>query len=276
MAYAVLACIHSNLEALDAVLKDLVDRGITEVYCLGDIIGYGADPVGCLERVINSGFQVSLLGHHELAAITPDGESEWSSTMARRVLQWTRDEVLRGKGPSAAPNLMEWLKSLPRSSLNLEDGSLMVHGSPREPVLEYVLPEFTRAGYEAACKSLFGSFEEGICFCGHTHIPGVLTQRPAWILPNPGQTVYLGYPISSADVPEDARVLDPGKFIVNVGSVGQPRDRDWRACYATIDGNAATFHRVEYDIDATEKKLESLCRHLKIDPKYASRLRQGL
>ncbi len=237
MKRALISDIHGNLEALTAVLADAKSLSVTEIYCLGDIIGYGPNPCECLDLVMNHA-KVTILGNHDQAALfDPDG----FNPMALQAIYWTRDRLDNGPGSSSEVNARwDFLGELPRFS---DEGDFkFVHGSPRDPTNEYVFPEFV---YDHRKMELLFAKVKQYCFMGHTHLPGVFTTNCEFVAPDEFDNVY---------------ALDGSKIMANVGSVGQPRDDDPRSCYAILDTDAAggptlTYRRVEYDIDTTVDKI---------------------
>ena len=167
MKRALISDIHSNLEACEAVFADIKQQGITEVYCLGDIIGYGPNPRECIDLVMRC--DVCLLGNHDQGALF---DPEGFNTGAERAIFWTRDQL---ESPSANPadNAKRWdfLGELPRN--RRENGFLYVHGSARNPLNEYVFPEDI---YNQRKMEKIFSLIEHHCFQGHTHVPGIFTQ----------------------------------------------------------------------------------------------------
>ncbi len=233
MKRAMISDIHGNLEALNAVLDDIREFGVDEIYCLGDIIGYGPNPCECLDTIIRVA-KVTILGNHDQAALfDPDG----FNPVALQAVYWTRDQ-LDSIGAAASVNRRwDFLGELPRTHKN--DELLFVHGSPREPTNEYVFPEDVYN--QKKMDALFGRIER-YCFQGHTHIPGIFTQEQEFITPDEVDYRYQ---------------MDERPLMINVGSVGQPRDNDPRCCYVVLDTEAKTldFRRIEYDIEATAKKI---------------------
>lgn len=227
---AIISDIHGNLEALDAVLADISNKGIREIYCLGDIVGYGPNPCECVDKVM-SFCKLSLLGNHDQGALfDPMG----FNASAERAIFWTRKQLEGGRGPQADLR-WDFLGELPRVH---REGSLMfVHGSARNPLNEYVFPEDIHN--QRKMEKIFGMIELH-CFQGHTHIPGVFTEDLNFLKPEEIDFTF---------------ELKPGKVMVNVGSVGQPRNGDPRSSYVTIDGSTVKFHRVEYDYRITQKKI---------------------
>jgi predicted phosphodiesterase len=244
---ALISDIHSNSEALSAVLADIREQGIDEVYCLGDVVGYGPNPRECIDAIMEC--QVCLLGNHDQGALF---DPEGFNTGAERAIFWTRAQLEGGGTASASHRRWDFLGELPRN--HHESPYLFVHGSPRNPLNEYVFPEdiYNRRKME----KLFGLFERYV-FQGHTHVPGVFTEEFQFL--DPGE---LGFEYRLSD----------GKAMINVGSVGQPRDGDPRACYAVIDGDLVRFRRVEYPLEETIRKIYEIPE---LDNFLGDRLRDG-
>jgi diadenosine tetraphosphatase ApaH/serine/threonine PP2A family protein phosphatase len=231
MKRALLSDIHGNLEALSMVLEDIRSRQITEVYCLGDVIGYGPNPCECVDFVME--MDTCILGNHDQAAMfDPDG----FNPVALRAIYWTRDQLDRiGGSPVAVSRRWDFLGELP--TRHSEGDFLFVHGSPRDPTNEYVFPE--HAYDERKMKNLFRRVQR-FCFQGHTHIPGVFTEDGEFITP---EECDYRYPLKA------------DKLMINVGSVGQPRDNDCRACYAIVTDEEIEFCRLEYPFEETIEKI---------------------
>lgn len=234
MKRALISDIHGNLEALQAVLEDIASVGVDDVYCLGDIIGYGPNPCECLDLVMKHASKTILGNHDQAALFDPDG----FNPMALQAIYWTRDQLDNGPGTSTQINdRWDFLGELPRQ---IDEGQYrFVHGSPRDPTNEYVFPEYVFDTRKM--EILFGKFDH-LCFMGHTHLPGVFTTECDFVTPdNCGHTYTFG-----AD-----------KLMINVGSVGQPRDDNNKSCYAILDSEAKTvsFRRVDYDRDRTADKI---------------------
>ncbi|MBN2131501.1 MAG: metallophosphoesterase, partial [Sedimentisphaerales bacterium] len=201
MAYAIISDIHSNLAALHAVLDDARNNGAKEVFCLGDIVGYGPDPKACLDLIIEQGI-ISIMGNHDHAVFY---EPTNFNTGAERASYWTR-QVLEDE-PDKEKRNQRW-SFLGRMPVRLEMGDvLLVHGSPRRPINEYVFPDdiYTNTAKIAA------NFErvKRLCFVGHTHVPGVFLEDPDFYGVDELDGVY--------------PITDLERAIINVGSVGQPR-----------------------------------------------------
>jgi diadenosine tetraphosphatase ApaH/serine/threonine PP2A family protein phosphatase len=247
--FAIVSDIHSNLEALDAVLADIASRGITTIYCLGDVVGYGPNPIECIERVLN--WELVLKGNHD-HAVTYGAEG--FGKYAERAVNWTRAVLVAQQ----RTDLRAFLGSRPQVRRDPE--MLFVHGSPRNPTNEYLFPEDTTNEPKMAANA---ALIDHLCFCGHTHVPGVFVEP--W---NNGGSWQFNAP---DDIDHHWRFTNR-KTIVNVGAVGQPRDGDWRACYVTVNGADVYFHRVEYDVEATIDKIRDI---QELSSSLSERLREG-
>lgn len=221
MRVAIVSDVHGNRHAFDAVLEDADESGCDELWCLGDLVGYGAEPDACVERA-QAHAAVCLAGNHDLAVIGVVDLDEFSDG-ARTAAEWTRRVI----GEPA----LEYLRSLSPSS-NAEAVGLY-HASPRDPVWEYVLSPLQ-------AEMCMDVQTHRVCLVGHTHValsfwraePGSAT----------GQTRYGGEVVELPD----------GEWLLNPGSVGQPRDGDYRASWLELDLDAwtATYRRAEYDVEA--------------------------
>ncbi len=224
MRYAILSDIHGNLEALRAVLADAGGRA-EAFLCLGDIVGYGADPEACTE-IVAERCVGAVAGNHE-HGVTGLLNLAWFNPYARAAARWTRERL--------DDDHRSWLAALPLVR-ELEDATL-VHASPARPEeWDYLIG--AEDGYSA-----FPAFQTRLCFVGHSHLPGVWVQGSWGREHRPGA---------------DTVTIEPGcRYIVNVGSVGQPRDRDPRAAYAVWDTEARriTLRRVPYDVAAARQKI---------------------
>ncbi len=225
---AVIGCVHGNLEALEAVLADVDRQSIFDVVCLGDVIGYGPDPVECIE-LVRARCRFTLRGHADDAFFA--GFIPWGSINAVRVIEWTRERLVDRS------DLRAFLEALPER--HEEGGDLYVHGSPRDPIHEYLLE--TDLGYQPEQKyeEVFAAVSERV-FVAHSHVPGVITPDLAWHEP---LEPYTQPPTTKA--------------AINVGSVGQPRDGDARACYVTVAGRTVEWRRVPYDFTRTQEKMRA-------------------
>jgi predicted phosphodiesterase len=245
---AIISDIHGNIEAFEEVLKDLDKKKVDAVYCLGDVIGYGPNPREAI--VLAERFDFTLLGNHEEAVLFL---AEDFNAKARQAVDWTRDQLnLPDASPSENHKLWNFLGDL-RKREKVDD-MLFVHGSPRVPTREYVMPR--DINNPEKMEGIFSQVDH-LCFCGHTHVPGVFTQDNHFYF--------------SATL-ENTFEFDSKKYLVNVGSVGQPRDNDNRASYVTVDGNRITWHRIPYPVEKTMKKIYDA----KGLPDYlADRLKEG-
>jgi diadenosine tetraphosphatase ApaH/serine/threonine PP2A family protein phosphatase len=236
MVKALISDIHSNLEAFQAVLEDIKQQNVEEIYCLGDVVGYGPNPCECIDLVIQC--QLVLLGNHDQGAMfDPDG----FNGPAERAIFWTRAK-LEEVSDNRKQRDLRWEFLAERPRLFKEGNVLYVHGSARNPLNEYVFPEDI---YNQRKMDRIYAMVERYCFQGHTHVPGVFIESPSEDT----------YQFHAPDEIDYVFQLDGRKTLCNVGSVGQPRDGDWRACYVLFDGESIRFRRVEYDIDTTVKKI---------------------
>lgn len=235
---AFISDIHANYTALQAVLADIDKLGdVEQIFCLGDVIGYGPEPVACFEEVAKRS-KIILMGNHEHAVV--HGAFGFTP-VARKAIDWTRRQLREVPTAARSKQLWRLLEHLPHRH-RIGD-ILLVHGSPRDPVMEYVLESDLWEGADPAkIDEIFQNFDR-LCFVGHTHRPGIFTDDHCFL---PAQEVSDGFDISD------------GRYLINVGSVGQPRDRDPRACYTIFSGDAVYFRRVEYDIDRTAHQAREI------------------
>lgn len=247
---AIISDIHGNLEAFQAVLDDMERQGATELICLGDFVGYGPNPKECIDLAV--GFSIALRGNHEHALLT-EFESANFNVKARSSIDWTRDQLNPLSGDREA-NLRRWdfLDSL--ETTHKEDDVLYVHGTPRDPVTEYLYP---RDIYRPQKLKAIFNMTDWLCFCGHTHVPGIWTQDMIYLTP---EEVNFRYHLVNK------------KTLINVGSVGQPRDGDVRATYVLFHGGRVDFRKVEYRVETTARKIRSIPQ---LDPYLAERLLEG-
>lgn len=222
--YAVLGDIHSNLEALDAVLEVAAKQGVTAYACVGDVVGYNACPGDCVDKVIALK-AACVQGNHDYYCSHEDSLKDFHP-LAASVVEWTR-HVLK-------PEQKDFLRKLRQK--RMADGFTLVHSTLDAP---------EKWGYvfdELQAEAHFAYQTSAICFHGHTHVPVVFQKTP-------DRTVRL---------PSDTIVPSFGqKLFINVGSVGQPRDGDPRACFVTYDveSRSVQFHRVGYDVAAAQKRI---------------------
>jgi diadenosine tetraphosphatase ApaH/serine/threonine PP2A family protein phosphatase len=241
---AIISDLHSNIEALDAVVKDIRRRNIERIIVLGDVIGYGPNPKETLELVRSINPEVILMGNHEHALI--NGCPSNMHPRAKTTIEWTHQQL------SAAE--LQWIKDWPTHKT--VDDILAVHASPRNHVLEYIFPhDIKRPGL---MKERFDLLPNRHCVVGHVHIPGVFTENNEFLEPT--------------DLMSNLYLFGEEKSIINVGSVGQPRDMDNRSCYVTLDGESVIFRRVSYDFRKTQDKILEIKG---FDPFLAQRLEIG-
>jgi predicted phosphodiesterase len=244
---AIISDIHGNLEALESVLTDIKGQGISDIYCLGDIIGYGPNPRECIDHVMSS-CQVCILGNHDQGALF---DPEGFNAGAERAIFWTR-KMLESGDPKGNERRWEFLGELPR--MRREGTILFVHGSARNPLNEYVFPEDIYN--QRKMERIFGLVDQ-YCFQGHTHIPGVFTDDLNFSAPEEIDFQY---------------TLGARKALINVGSVGQPRNGDSRSSYVILDGDKVYFRRVEYPFEKTIAKIYEIPD---LDNFLGDRLRDG-
>ena len=230
--FAVISDIHGNLEALQAVLARIDALGIETIYCLGDVVGYGADPEACL-RLVEKRCRLRLLGNHEHAVLDATAGARFTE-LARNALDWTRESIRRAE-------LFNLISGL---SPACQQGDIyFAHGTVRNPLHEY-LHESDSSGYstfDEMAESLARDFIDfRICFIGHNHHPFLATTE-GFLHPHEGLSEF--------------HVSRDDKFYLSVGSVGQPRDGDPRACFVTFDDSRVIFHRVAYPFAITAEKI---------------------
>lgn len=240
MRIAVLSDIHSNLVALDATLAHL--GTVDAVWHLGDVVGYGPEPDGVVARLAEIGAS-GVLGNHDAAALGGP-EIEWFNPEARAAIEWTRDVI--------STQTRAWLTALPE--VTVKDDMTLVHGSPRDPLREYV----TSMGI---ARAAFDDISTRHALHGHTHVP------VAWILEDGRLDLFR---------PDDGSSIDlaDGRSLFNPGSVGQPRDGDPAAACLVLDTDAArvTWHRVAYDVGSVQAAM----RAAGLPARLAERLAYGL
>jgi len=226
LRYCVFGDIHGNLEALEAMVADARRQGAERYVCVGDIVGYGADPVECVDRVQGLTTQI-VAGNHDCAVVGRT-ELEYFNHYARDAVVWTRTQL--------SPSDKAFLRDLP---LTLEvDGMRIAHATLDKPY------EFGYIECEASARRSFDALEGTVAFVGHSHVP-----RAFFAFPTEKQILY------SKD--QELELDKSGKAIVNVGSVGQPRDNDPRGSYAVYDSSKRTviIRRVSYSAEAAMQKI---------------------
>jgi diadenosine tetraphosphatase ApaH/serine/threonine PP2A family protein phosphatase len=223
MRFAIFGDIHGNLEALEAVLRDAEGQSVDEYLCLGDIVGYGADPDLCVQRVRELGC-LTVVGNHDHAC-TGHLDISYFNQYARAAAQWTEDAL--------SAESIRWLES--RSFVEHAETFVLVHGSLQAPEAYNYIQTVRDAEYT------FRSMDKPLCFCGHSHVP---------------LSFFATDPVTYT-LDETIPVDRETRAIVNVGSVGQPRDERPQAAYGIFDAEAGavTIRRVEYDIEAAAGKI---------------------
>jgi predicted phosphodiesterase len=227
MRALVISDIHANLTALDAVLADAGAFDVT--WCLGDVVGYGPDPNECIQRVQELPGLVCILGNHDAACLNQIGVSAFNPE-ARQAIYWTQ-AILTEKSKVFLANRPE----------TVFDGDVtLVHGSPRQPVWEYVMDPYV-------ATQNFSFFDTPYCFIGHTHLP------ICYLLQEEEHTAR------AVLMEADTLMQLLPRTIINPGSVGQPRDRDPRASYAIYDSEAQTwdYRRINYDIRSVQGRMKA-------------------
>jgi predicted phosphodiesterase len=233
---AIISDIHGNYEALTAVFGRIGDLNVDDIVCLGDVIGYGPDPLLCLDAVIDR-CSLTILGNHDQAAIF---DPEGFNPVASKAIYWTREQLENDTDLQKSDRRWDFLGELPRRH---DAGDyLFVHGSPRDPTNEYVFPETV---YERDVMELLMNRFDQYCFQGHTHIPGLFLESAKFLTPEDRDHFFQ---------------LDSQKCMINVGSVGQPRDGNSKACFVLLDTDEKTveYHRVEYDAQKTRDKIYAI------------------
>ena len=223
MRYAVLSDIHSNLEALEAVLTDAGAQSCDQYVCLGDVVGYNANPSECVKRIQDLGCPV-VKGNHDEQATFP-ASSERFNELAERAIEWTRERLNEQD--------MKWLGSLPLQQ-RVHDFTI-VHATLDTP---------GQWGYVFNNLDAVASFtyqRTPVCFFGHTHVPMVFVRDEG----------------VRRETSEHIRIELGKKYFINPGSVGQPRDGNWRAgyCIYDIENNLVELLRIKYDLSTAQKKI---------------------
>ncbi len=231
---ALVSDIHGNTAALNKVLADAKAEGADRFFCLGDVIGYGPEPRECLLTIMDL-CDVCLMGNHEQAAMFYAADF---NAKARQAIEWTKNTLNSPDCPKEENfRLWNYLDKMPE---RYEEGDLLlVHGSPRDPIREYMLP--SDAVDDVKMRGCFAKLGKArVCFVGHSHVPGVYEEGGGFLSPTSFGGTY-------------GRKAE--RIIVNIGSVGQPRDGDPRASYVLFDGEKIYFRRVAYNIEETARKI---------------------
>jgi len=239
---AVISDVHGNLEALHSVSASIKSQRVDRIVFAGDAVGYGADPVGVIEMV-RCMADAAVVGNHDYVACGK-GEPSYFNVYASRAIMWTRNRL--------SADDVDYLRGLEVSVLM--EGLTVVHATPLAPLdWDYL------STVEQAAEN-YRAFTTRVCFIGHSHVPGVFRMDCQGRVSTGG--------------PGSMRLEDGHRYIVNVGSVGQPRDRDPRSCYIIYDTDKqhVDFLRVEYDVAAAQEKI----MRAGLPPQLATRLAIGV
>jgi predicted phosphodiesterase len=221
---AVISDVHSNLEALNSVLENIEKECAGKILFIGDIVGYGPDPNECIEIIRNKS-HIVLAGNHDRASVGMHDTISFNP-LARAAIEWT-STVLSDENKN-------FLSNLPLTKRLAGDSFFLVHGSPYEPEKWHYVVD------SADARKNFDYFKESICFVGHSHIPLIIERS------------FDGEALSLKD---KSILKENSRYIINTGSVGQPRDSNPDAAYALLRDNTIEIKRVSYDILLTQKKM---------------------
>ncbi|HYG77745.1 MAG TPA: metallophosphoesterase family protein [Planctomycetota bacterium] len=242
MRRAIISDIHGNLVALEAALADCDAQKVDEIVCLGDICGYGPDPITCVD-ITRSRCKWVLAGNHDAALFMSFAIG--FNKYAREAIEWQRSVLMpRWYSLPKRRERWNWLGNL--TPIREEGNVLYVHASPRDPMMEYVEEaDFADMGFGSSQKAqeIFDRIK-WLSFCGHSHRPGVVTTEFQWMKP--------------AELPDLQYHLKPDmKTLVNIGSVGQPRDNNPAGCYVIYDmeKQIIQFRRVAYDVKKAQERF---------------------
>ena len=223
-SYAIISDVHANLEALNAVLQNIDEEKVDSLLFLGDSVGYGPDPNECIE-LLKAKSTIVLAGNHDWGAIGLT-DTTYFNPFAKVAIEWT-SETLSDENKA-------FLDTLPLTESIKADSIYLVHSSPKEPEKWHYL------SYEYEASMYFPCFDDKICFIGHSHIPFIVESSPTGKIQS-----HYNY----------GEIKKRSRYIINVGSVGQPRDGIPHAAYALLRDNTVEIKRVSYDIVVTQKKM---------------------
>lgn len=238
---AIISDLHANVEAITAALAEAKRRGAKRIVCLGDVVGYGASPREAIQ-LVRQRCEWCLFGNHEEALL--NGGEDFNEK-ARAALEWTRSQLSSRDFPREENYaIWDFLDGLQSQTERREENALFVHGSPFDPVREYVMPRDARNPQKMA--RLFAKQDRPLCFVGHSHVPGAYTEDGRFLRPD-----ELGGTVRARELGE--------KVLVNVGSVGQPRDGDPRLSFVMYDGkDKVDFVRVPYDAESAARRIRAV------------------
>lgn len=243
MRYAFISDIHANLEALEAVFEDIEIQNINEIICLGDIVGYGANPNECVD-LISKRCTISLLGNHDAAAVNILSTQHFN-IHAKIAIEWTAENLKK--------EARSYLEALPLK--NVKPPMTLVHATPYEPNMWYYITSLEEAAFN------FQFFDTQLCLVGHTHIPIIIVLDKEKEL-----FVHQELAVNLSSFKES-------RLLINIGSVGQPRDRNSKSCYGIFDSGTGEFsyRRVSYNLEKTQAKMKKI----KMPEFLISRLEDG-
>ena len=226
MLYGICSDIHSNATAFEAVLQSMRENGVERRVCLGDIVGYGVDTDECVD-LVKKNMDVCLIGNHDSVAVKYES-SVGFNPYAKQAIEWTQKNLSKES--------VAYIRSLPY--IYEENDICFVHASPLSPADWVYVTDLEDA------LNAFDHFSERYCFVGHTHSPVIIASRPLAIPKILDEYEYV--------------IANTERLLVNVGSVGQPRDRDPRACWCLLDTETKCVRliRVEYDIRETQNRMK--------------------
>lgn len=265
MKYAIFSDIHGNLEALEVVLQLCLDEGVEQYICLGDVVGYNANPKECLDIVRELPNLTIVKGNHDEYASNGDNEMEGFNPHAKAAVLWTRAQL--------TDDDLRWLSELPMRLTIKGANMTIVHATLDGPdAWGYIFDVHN------AADNFSYQFTQ-LCFCGHSHVPLAFSKRPIAMGARPIEEIPLwasdndGSDVKTADMIQ-LPVEQSVKYLINVGSVGQPRNRDSRASFCIYDNEQKllTRYRLPYDIAATQRKI----REAHLPERLAARLERGV
>lgn len=229
MRIAIISDIHGNFEALTSALCEIRQFCVDKIICLGDIVGYGASPVECMELAMEN-IETCVAGNHDWATV---GKTQigFFNAVSRAAIEWTSRKL--------APHHIKYLENL---SVSFSNGSFhVVHASPNKPHQWHYIMTWNDA------KEAFSHLDKQVCFVGHSHIPVIWSEE--------GRLIRVVF--SASETSASFTIGESSKYIINVGSVGQPRDGDPRGCFVIFDTDKklVSFHRFLYDIISAQNKI---------------------
>jgi len=233
---AIISDLHSNMEALQAVLADIAEQGADDIVCLGDVVGYGPEPEECIDLTEKTA-RFCISGNHDYAVLT---RAERFNPLAEEAVDYTR-RILKPGLLSVGRKRARWAY-LENCPTRIREGDVLyVHGSPRDDRNEYILESDIAFGNFEKIREIF-ELTPRLLFVGHSHWPGIIGPDMGFLHPE--------------DNGFEFPIQPDTKYLINVGSVGQPRDGDNRACYALFESGRIIYRRVRYDFRATMAKME--------------------